>query len=92
MNQEKENSNDVSDELKPVKDKPEKKLSRGCSIAITATVAVVLVGLFQTVGPTQGAPRSARLTFEQRKMQIEQQIAQDELDAESETPESNPAK
>jgi hypothetical protein len=92
MNQEKENPNDIHDELKPVKDKPKKKLSLGCTLAISATVAVVIVGLVGPATTTQGAPRSARLSFEQRKTQIEQQIAQSHNDAESETSESDPAR
>jgi hypothetical protein len=92
MNEETKKDNDINDELKPVKDKPKKKLSRGALIAISATVAVVVVGLVGPGTTTQGAPRSARLSFEQRKTQIEQQIAQSHNDAESETSESDPAR
>ena len=90
MNQENKNHNDAGNELKPVEAKPKKTLSLGCTLAISATTAVVLVALVGPATRTQGAPRSARLSFEQRKTQIEQQIAQNEPVAESEPPESNP--
>ena len=92
MNEEPEKLEEVQDELKPVKAKPKKLLSLGCSLAVSATVAVVVVGLVGPFTGTRGVPRSARLSFEQRKTEIEQQITQSGQDADSETSKSDPAK
>jgi len=85
MNEETEKSKDIDDELKPVKAKPKKPLRLGCTLAVSATVAIVVVGLVGPCTQTRGVPRSARLSFEQRRVEVEQQIAQDERDAESES-------
>ena len=68
----------LNDELKPAKGKFRRILRLGCSIAIGGGVVVVL--LAPLCPRTMGATRSARLRFEQRRVEIEQTIEQEHLE------------
>ena len=75
-NQNEINSNDDSTELKPVKGTFKKVLSIGATIAVGGVVIGIISPVFLTTR-TMGASRTTRLNQEQKKAEIQQQLAEE---------------
>ncbi len=69
-------SENDSSELKPVKNPFKKILSIGSTIAVGGIVIGIISPVFLTTR-TMGASRTARLSYEQKKTEIQQQLVEE---------------